>query len=406
MDEALAVHLCPQSAATWHGCPKLPSRACRFTSSLTARAYSAAGQAASTLHAMAVLQVHQAKGLKELQEGSSDPGLMQELRSATDLALRVTKITARTLGQVMSTLVVQERHLWLNLIEMREADKAWFLDAPISQVGLFGDTVEDFAQQFLAVKQQTEAIQHILPQCGSRPRTPSARFQGHPPAATTSALPQPAPVARPRCGAQRRKQTPPSHGRPPRTRGRLRSAPETGDPGARRPASPELVSRPFHPLVEGREENLLFCFHFISPHVQETAVPKNTTKEQFSCSLGHMFGVHGSRHDHRPPSHLCRYGAPAAVPPPLCAQLWHKHAHTGLGPVDYGDETPPPSSANFMVGGRSQVSALMSLNSARPRGSNSLDMAPRAPPRGSTHRYVRRVHSLGPPHPEFGRRGG
>ncbi len=46
---------------------------------------------------------------------------------------------------------------------MKDVDKARFLHAPISQVGLFGDTVEGFAQQFSAVQQQTEAIQHILP---------------------------------------------------------------------------------------------------------------------------------------------------------------------------------------------------------------------------------------------------
>ncbi len=60
-------------------------------------------------------------------------------------------------------MVVQERHLWLNLVEMKDVDKAHFLDAPISQAGLFGDTVEGFAQQFSAVQQQTEAIQHTCP---------------------------------------------------------------------------------------------------------------------------------------------------------------------------------------------------------------------------------------------------
>ncbi|KAL0168512.1 hypothetical protein M9458_036734, partial [Cirrhinus mrigala] len=59
---------------------------------------------------------------------------------------------------------VQERHLWLNLAEMRDAEKVHFLDAPISQVSLFGDTVEEFAQLFSTVKKQTEAIKHILPQ--------------------------------------------------------------------------------------------------------------------------------------------------------------------------------------------------------------------------------------------------
>ncbi len=53
-----------------------PVQACKLTTALAAKAYSAAGQAASALHAMAILQVHQAKALKEMHEGSSDPGLM------------------------------------------------------------------------------------------------------------------------------------------------------------------------------------------------------------------------------------------------------------------------------------------------------------------------------------------
>ncbi len=154
VERAIAVHLCPRNAATWRNRPRLPSKA---------KAYSAAGQAASALHAMATLQVHQAKVLKQVHEGSTDPGLTQELRTATDFALRVTKGTARSLGKTMSTMVVQERHLWLNLVEMKDVDKAHFLDAPISQAGLFGDTVEGFAQQFLALQQQTEAIQHTCP---------------------------------------------------------------------------------------------------------------------------------------------------------------------------------------------------------------------------------------------------
>ncbi len=109
---------------------RLSSKACKLTAALAAKAYSAAGQAASALHAMAILQFHQAKALKQFHEGSIDPGLMQELRTATDFALRATKVTARSLGMAMSTMVVQERHLWLNLAEMKDVDKARFLDCP------------------------------------------------------------------------------------------------------------------------------------------------------------------------------------------------------------------------------------------------------------------------------------
>ncbi len=70
---------------------------------------------------------------------------------------------ARALGQTMSTLVVQERHLWLTLGDMREANKHRFLDSPISQAGLFGEVVEGFAQQFSATQKQMEAFCHILP---------------------------------------------------------------------------------------------------------------------------------------------------------------------------------------------------------------------------------------------------
>ncbi len=72
----------------------------------------------------------------------------------------------------MSTMVVQERHLLLNLVEMKDVDKAHFLDTPISQAGLFGDTVEGFAQQFSAVQQQTEAVQHTCPGMMHHPPLP------------------------------------------------------------------------------------------------------------------------------------------------------------------------------------------------------------------------------------------
>ncbi len=228
VERAVAVHLCPRNAATWRNRPRLPSKACKLTAALAAKAYSAAGQAASALHAMAILQVHQAKALKQVHEGSTDPGLMQELRTATDFALRATKVTARSLGKAMSTMVVQERHLWLNLAEMKDVDKARFLDAPISQGGLFGDTVEGFAQQFSAVQQQTEAIQHILPRrdapstaaLGARPQ--SARRRGRPPASSRAAPPQAESTHRPVRRASRRRAAPPASQPGPKSSRNLR----------------------------------------------------------------------------------------------------------------------------------------------------------------------------------------
>ncbi len=65
----IAMQLCPQGTAAWRGNPHLPSRACKFSSALTAKAYDAARQATSALHAMALLQVHQAKALKTAARG-------------------------------------------------------------------------------------------------------------------------------------------------------------------------------------------------------------------------------------------------------------------------------------------------------------------------------------------------
>ncbi len=162
VERSVAMQLCPTVASTLRGEPCLPSRACKYSSGLTGSAYRACGEAASALHAMALLQVHQAKALRDLHEGGHDLAVLHELRAATDLALWATKVTAQSLGRAMSTLVVQERHLWLCLTDMKEQEKVQFLNAPVSQTGLFGDAVESCPQQFSAAQKQTEAIKHIM----------------------------------------------------------------------------------------------------------------------------------------------------------------------------------------------------------------------------------------------------
>ncbi len=66
------------------------------------------------------------------------PEAVKELRRATDLALRATKHTARAVGRSVAASVAAECHLWLNLTEIREKEKVFLMDAPISQSGLFG----------------------------------------------------------------------------------------------------------------------------------------------------------------------------------------------------------------------------------------------------------------------------
>lgn len=84
LDEAVAAHLYPPSAVGWKNKRALPFKPCRMTSALAGRAYSSAGQAASVLHTMAILQVFQASFSALLIR--LDAPAFRELHSATDLA--------------------------------------------------------------------------------------------------------------------------------------------------------------------------------------------------------------------------------------------------------------------------------------------------------------------------------
>ncbi len=241
---------------------------------------------------MALLQVHQAKALRNLHEGGHDLAVLHELRAATDLALRATKVTAQSLGRAMSTLVVQERHLWLCLTDMKEQEKVQFLNAPVSQTGLFGDAVESCAQQFSAAQKQTEAIKHIMrrrkPAAASTPAAAPqpARRRGRPPVAAPAPTPRQQPSTVRRRGAGHRQDTQPSRPPPDPAASASARGPETGDPEMEGTARREMVTAPLPPPEEGRVENLLFRFVFVPPLAQQPAVPKTSIKEQFPQSLG------------------------------------------------------------------------------------------------------------------------
>ncbi|KAL0165985.1 hypothetical protein M9458_037829, partial [Cirrhinus mrigala] len=167
LDESVAAHLCLPTAIGWKTKASHPSKPCRTTSALAGRAYTSTGQAASALRSMAILQVFQAKLLAQSDRSALDPATLMELRSATDLALRATKATAQAIGRSMASLVVLERHLWLTLTEIKDADKVSFLDAPLSPTGLFGPSVEGFTERFSAAQKTSQAMRHFLPKRSS-----------------------------------------------------------------------------------------------------------------------------------------------------------------------------------------------------------------------------------------------
>ncbi len=175
IEDTLASHLSPSLAPSWKSRPLLPSKPCRTTSALIGKSYIAAGQAGMALHTMAILQAYQADVLKEMDEGTGlTPEAVKELRRATDLALRATKHTARAVGRSMAASVAAESHLWLNLTEIREKEKVFLMDAPISQSGLFGEAVSAVVDKFHSAKTQSAALKQFMPRRARDYSTPSS----------------------------------------------------------------------------------------------------------------------------------------------------------------------------------------------------------------------------------------
>ncbi len=235
----MAAHLCQPTAIGWKARASHLSKPCRATSALAGCAYSASGKAASALHSMAVLQVFQAKMLAS-EEAGLDAASLRDLRSMTDLALRATKATAQAIGCSMSSLIVLERHLWLTMMEMKEADKVPFLDAPVSSGSLFGPDVEGFSERFTEAQKSSQAMRHFLPK-----RTSSSAGSSCPRPASTqqTAKPMPAtPEPRPPEGAHTWQDATPSR--------------STKDPGPRSPWLQRLRSPPDQP---GRKKGRPVC---------------------------------------------------------------------------------------------------------------------------------------------------
>ncbi len=106
VEETVAAHLCPAMAKTMGSDISLPSKPCRMTAHLASKAYSLAGDGASALHALAVLQVFQAKLLQSLEGGTFSTDVVNDLRKAMDFALMATKNAAQAIGRAMGFMVV------------------------------------------------------------------------------------------------------------------------------------------------------------------------------------------------------------------------------------------------------------------------------------------------------------
>ncbi len=163
--ETLVSYLFPESSSSIKS-PVLPTKPVRITSALVGKAYSAAGQAAACLYTMSLLQAYQAELLTDLDEGEGiSLNTVCQLRRATNLSLRAATETAKSIGQSMAALVATERHLWLNLSNIKGKDKNFLMDAPISPSGLFGGAVNSFVERFQESAKQAAVFQNLLPLC-------------------------------------------------------------------------------------------------------------------------------------------------------------------------------------------------------------------------------------------------
>ncbi len=148
VEETLVSYLSPESSSSIKS-PILPNKPVRITSALVGKAFSAAGQAAACLYTMSLLQAYQAELLMDLNEGKGiSPNTVCELCRATDLSLKAAKKTAKSIGRSMAALVATERHLWLNLSNIKGKVKNFLMDAPISPSGLFGGAVNLVVERF------------------------------------------------------------------------------------------------------------------------------------------------------------------------------------------------------------------------------------------------------------------
>ncbi len=107
---------------------------------------------------MSVLQAYQAELLRDLDQGQ---GLSPE--AVADLTLRATKQTAAEIGSSIVAMVATERHLWVNLADIGEKEKRFFLDTPVSPSELFGTSVEMVIHKFGEARARSAAYESFIP---------------------------------------------------------------------------------------------------------------------------------------------------------------------------------------------------------------------------------------------------
>ncbi len=118
VERSVAMQVCPYTVSTRQGKPCLLFRACRYSSGLIRRGLCGLWRCCLHLMLRRYCRFFRLKALRDMHGCGYDPEVLKELRTAPDLAPQATKAMAWSLGCAVSTLVFQERHLWLCLVDI------------------------------------------------------------------------------------------------------------------------------------------------------------------------------------------------------------------------------------------------------------------------------------------------
>ncbi len=103
-----------------------------------------------------------------------------------------TKRAAQSVGKAMGFMVVLQRHLWLNLADLKDADRKVLLNAPVTPSGLFGDAVE--SERFAEAQKRAKAMSHVMPRRAFQQQTVRSRSLSAPGSSQRRDIPRPAPA--------------------------------------------------------------------------------------------------------------------------------------------------------------------------------------------------------------------
>ena len=161
MEPLVAAHLHPRQTNSSRN-PTLPTKADRFQSAMTERAYRAAALCARALNVSSMLTAYQAE-LCEDMSTRPDPAVWEEITVITDICLRVQRCAVQATGKSLGMMVLQERARWLNLTNLSDREKEEILDMPIIPDGIFGSALASMQHRCEAKKKEDEALQLCLP---------------------------------------------------------------------------------------------------------------------------------------------------------------------------------------------------------------------------------------------------